>query len=159
MTTKKIEKTKSDLKPISYRIGSIRTNEFYEKDYTEYGIKEEELKGGHCNIGFGLKVEAEKGRLIFPMKVDFYVKGDEKARLFGVQTVHSFIIKDFKKQIIQDKQGKYDLPDYLIERLLGIVLGGTRGILVASVTIPEYKKIILPLIDTKKLMIEMKKNP
>jgi len=159
MATRKIEKTKSELKPISFRIASIRTNEFYEKDYTQYGIEEGKIEQGYCNIGFGLKVDAEKGTLTFPIKVDFYVKEDEKASLFGVETAHSFVIKDFKSQISQDKEGKYDIPDYLIERMLGIALSATRGILVASVTIPEYKRILLPLIDTKKLILVMRNNP
>jgi len=149
---KSVEKEKPEKKPILFNINSIRTDSFYENN-----VPNEQIKKGKCNIGFGLNVDSKKGKLIFPVKVDFFTEDD--VSIFGIETIHAFKIKDFESHIKKDEDGEYNIPNGLIERLLGLAISGTRGMLVVSVTLPEYKKIFLPLVDISKLLILMKDDP
>lgn len=140
--------------PVSFNIASISTIRFYENQI-ELGPKEQ----GKCQLGFGLNIDSKNGRLIFPMKVKFFSVSDNQNPFLGIETVHSFSVPNFSKLFKKDANGKFYIPDGLIERLLGLAISGTRGMLVASVTIPEYKKLFLPIVDISRLLAMMKNDP
>lgn len=152
----KVEKKQLKQKSISYDLDFIGTNRFYEN---HLDLEKEKVKKGKCNIGFGLNVDSKQGRLSFPIKVEFFPNTGENVPLFGIETVHSFTIKDFQNHLKKDENGKFHIPDGLIERLLGLAISGTRGMLVASVNLPEYKKVFLPLVDISRLLKLMKEDP
>ena len=81
-----------------------------------------------------------------------------KYELFSTEAIYRYRIKKFKSLFVTDDPDKYEIPDAFMRTLIGTSLSGMRGIMIALTTIAEYKKIILPLIGTSKLLEEIKKK-
>lgn len=144
---------------IDFKIAEIKKITFFEKDFNQYELKSADLKKGTCNIGFNVVPDYEEGTISIPFRANFYVKsGDNDFELFGIETIHRFKIKKFAQHFKKDENDKVDIPDEFVGKLLGIAVGGTRGMLVALNTVAKYNKILLPLIDTSKLLGLMKKK-
>ena len=150
MTSKELKET---LDTVKFKIIDIEIKSFSETDYKEFGLEESNIKEGGCNVGFNLNIDDKKGIIALPILAEFFPnKKKKECKLFSIETVHRFKLKDFKELLKKNKNGLYNLPDSLLLHLLGIAIGGTRGMIVASIKIPEYKKIILPLVITSHLL-------
>lgn len=150
--------TASINKIIEYKIDSINITNHTQKHFSEYGLKSSDIKNGNCQIGIDISIEDDKSCIAIPMKVVMSMEHEgNKYELFSTEAVYTYRIKKFKSLFVMNEPGKYTIPDGFMRTLMGTALGGMRGIMVASTTIAEYKKIILPLIETSKLLEEVKK--
>lgn len=150
---------KVDSEKIEYKIDSINIINHTEKDFSEYGLKPSDIKTGDCQIRLGLVIDKDKSYITIPMKIGFFTEHEnKKCELFSTEAEYIYRIKKFKSLFITSDPNKYDIPDAFIRTLIGTALSGMRGIMIASTTIPEYKKIILPLIGTSNLLEEIKKK-
>jgi len=151
--------TESINKIIEYKIDSINIINHTQKHFSEYGLKSSDIKNGYCQIGIDIRIEGDKSCIAIPMKVDKSMDHEgNKYELFSTKAVYTYRIKKFKSLFMTNESGKYIIPDIFMRTLIGTALGGMRGIMIASTSIAEYKKIILPLMETSKLLEEIKKN-
>ena len=145
-------------KKIEYKIDSIEIINHTQKHFSEYGLKSSDIKNGECQIGIDIRIENNKSCIAIPMKVVMFMEHEgKKYELFSTEAVYAYKIKKFKSLFMTNESDKYTIPDAFMRTLIGTALSGMRGIIVASTTIAEYKKIILPMIETSKLLEEVKK--
>ena len=146
-------------KTVEYKIDSLRVINHSEKHFSEYGLKSSDIKNGPCEIGINIQINAPKSSIAIPMKVVVFSEHEgNRYELFSTEAIYTFKIKRFKTQFNTNEQGKYNIPDAIMRTLIGTVIGGMRGIMVASSTIAEYKRIILPFIDTSKILESVKNS-
>lgn len=151
--------TASTEQKIEYKIDSINIINHSEKHFSEYGLKSSDIKKGYCQIGIDIRIEGDKSCIVIPMKVVMSMDHEgKKYELFSAEAVYTYKIKKFKSLFMANESDKHMIPDIFMKTLIGTALGGMRGIMFASTSIAEYKKIILPLIETSKLLEEIKKN-
>lgn len=144
---------------IEYKIDSILIINHTEKHFSEYALKSSDIKKGYCQIGIDIRIEGDKSCIVIPMKVVMSMDHEgKKYELFSTEAVYTYRIKKFKSLFMANESDKYMIPDIFMRTLIGTALGGMRGIMVASTSIAEYKKIILPLMETSKLLEEIKKK-
>ena len=145
-------------KTIEYKIDSINIINHSEKHFSEYGLNSSDIKNGGCEIGIDIRIDAEKSCIAIPMKVSTFLshKGS-KNELFCTEAIYTYRIKKFKSLFVMNEPSKYVIPDAFMRSLIGTALSGMRGIMVASTTIAEYRKIILPMIETSKILENVKK--
>lgn len=153
----KAKKTNID-KTIEYKIDSINIINHTQKHFSEYGLKSSDIKNGESTIGIDIRIEGDKSRIAILMKVVMSLKHEgEKYELFSTEAIYTYIIKNFKSLFVMNEPDKYIIPDIFMRTLIGTALSGMRGIMFALTTIAEYKKIILPMIETSKILEEVKK--
>jgi len=144
---------------IEFRIIEIKKISYFEKDFLEFELKEEDITHGNLALGLELKIDGEQGVLSFIIKANFYYNKDsENYELFGVEALYRFQVKDFKSSFACNKVGEYKIPDGLMLTFLDISTSGTRGMLSVLNTNPAYRKIILPLVDKQQLLSSLKKR-
>lgn len=144
---------------IEYKIDSINIINHTQKHFSEHGLKPSDIKSGECQIGIDIIIEADKSSIAIPMKVVMSMEHESnKYELFSTEAIYRYRIKKFKSLFVTDDPDKYEIPDAFMRTLIGTALSGMRGIMIALTTIAEYKKIILPLIGTSKLLEEIKKK-
>ena len=148
---------KKERKKVEFKINDITLKRFSETDFKNYGLKESDLDNGGCNIGFKIAVDNNNKMIALSILAEFFADVKDNI-LFSIETVHEFKIKYFNRLFKKQEGGLYDIPDAILMHLLGIAIGGTRGMIVASVQIPQYKKIFLPLITTSQLLDAYKKE-
>lgn len=152
-------KTISIDKTIEYKIDSIDVINHTQKHFSEYGLKSSDIKNGDCQIGIDIRIEADNSCIAIPMKIVMSMEHEgDKYELFVTEAIYIYRIKKFKSLFLTSDHDKYEIPDAFMRILIGTALSGMRGIMVALTTIPEYKKVLLPLIETSKLLEEIKKN-
>lgn len=146
-------------KIIEYKIDSINIINHTQKHFSEYGLKSSDIKNGDCQIGIDIMIEGNKSCISIPIKVVMSVEHESnKYELFSTEAVYTYRIKKFKSLFVINEPDKYVIPDAFMRTLIGTSLGGMRGIMVALTTIAEYKIFILPMIETSKLLEEIKKK-
>jgi len=144
---------------IEFKIIDLEIKSFSEKNYEEYGLKASDIKEGGCKIGFNLKIDNKKGIIALSILAEFFSHiNKQECKLFSIETVHKFKLKKFGELFKKNKNNIFNIPDAFVNHLLGIAIGGTRGMLAASIKIPEYKKIILPLVVTSRLLDSYKQS-
>ncbi len=144
---------------IEFKLIDLNIKQFLEMNYSDYELTSSDMKaGGKCHIGLNIKIDNKKGMIELGMLAEFFHKmNPEKFKLLSIETVHKFKIKRFV-ELFKENDELYDIPDGFLGHLLGIAIGGTRGMLAASIKIPEYKKIILPLVSTSELLKSVKQK-
>jgi len=149
--------TTGDKKIVEYKIDSINIVNHSEKHFSEYGLKSSNIKNGECEIGINVKIEGDKSCIAVPMKVVMFLEHEgNKYELFSTEAIYTYRIKKFKSLFITNESHKYVIPDVFMRTLIGTALSGMRGIMVASTAIAEYKKLILPMLETSKILEEIK---
>lgn len=149
--------TNRHLKEIEFKIIELKKIHYFENDLSESEYNLRDIKNANFEVGMHL-IFNEKERIInLELTVNFY-KILEKKRLglFGIKTTNKFKFKQFKEVFLKDSERGYMIPDQLMHTLLGISLSNTRGMLAAMNSLPEYSKIVLPLINTKEMLKTMK---
>jgi hypothetical protein len=146
-------------KIIEYKIDSIDIINHTQKHFSDYDLRSSDIKKAECQIGIDIRIKGDKSCIAIPMKVVMASEHEgKKCEFFSTEAVYTYRIKKFKSLFMTDKPNQYKIPDEFMRILIGTALGGMRGIMVASTTIAEYKKIILPLIETSKLLEDIKKR-
>lgn len=145
-------------KTIEYKIDSINIIKHSQINFSNYGLKSSDIKNGECQIGMNIKIEADKSCISFPMIVAmFLVHEGKQYELFSTEAIYTYKIKKFRSLFMTDDPNNYNIPDLFMRTLIGTALSGMRGIMFALTTITEYKRLILPLIPTSKILEEVKK--
>jgi hypothetical protein len=147
-------------KTVEYKIDSLRIINHTEKPFSEYGLTSSDIKKGSCQIGLNIHIDAPKSTISIPVKVVVSTEHESKQyELFTTEAMFTFKIKRFASLFKTKEPDKYKIPDAVMRTLIGTVVGGVRGIMVASCTVAEYKKIILPFVDTAKMLESVKNAP
>lgn len=156
MENKKLKKTSE---VIEFKLVDLEKKGFSEKNYEDYGLKSSDIKEGGCKIGFNLRIDDKKGIIILAILAEFFSHiNKQECKLFSIETVHKFKLKKIGEIVKKNKNNIFNIPDAFVNHLLGIAIGGTRGMLAASITVPEYKKIFLPLVVTSNLLDSYKRT-
>jgi len=147
------------VKKIQYRIAEIKKLSHYENDFSANGLKPGDLKNINFVISVSLSIDRNDGIMSFKIEIHCYcIYGEKNIKLFGIETLHKYKIKYFNKLFRKKDSDIYKIPDLLILNLLNSSISDTRGMIAALNTTPEYRKIILPPINTKDILKSLKKQ-
>lgn len=97
-------------------------------------------------------IDCEKNKISQRVKCTFHNDNNDQQRLFGIETITSFILKNFDIVVAKKYCDEHNLPDGLLELFLDISISHTRGMLAALNTNAIYQKTVLPLIDPKEIL-------
>jgi len=151
-----LEKAKEKI--VNYRIVNVKYLNYFENNFHDYEISNIFTKDTKIELSTTPEFDLPKGIVSIGLKVVVsHLKGDKKFLLFGIETVHSFEIKNFKK-LFPLKNGKCVIPDSLMIPFINISISGTRGMLAVKNSIPEYAKHPLPIISPNNILMGLKKN-
>jgi hypothetical protein len=147
---------------IQYRLEEIKKINFFQRDYESLGLTKQEIKKG--DVSLSSKIDFKEQGVVFWLKSDFFIEKDSiRKDLFGIETSYSFAVKNFKKIFYDEELNVWNVPDPIMGTFMGITVSGTRGMLAALVTDPDYSKIYLPLVNPiellKGLKLEEEKPP
>jgi len=142
---------------IQFKIDSIKKISFYEKDFKEYNLTSSDVSKGTVKLAVSVNINISNGIISFTINADFHPKPPhDNFSLFGIESLFSFKVKDFKNVFDQKDKDKFKIPDSFMNEILNIAISGTRGMLAALISNPSYSKVILPIIDTKQILSSLK---
>ncbi len=153
-----VEKNKAKNK-FEFRITSIKKLRYFQNEYSMFGLDLGDIKRGFVKLKAHMKIEKQKGILSIFLNVNFSTNKEQKEyELFGIETVHSFQLRNFSKLYVVAETDTFEIPDELMILFINVSVSGTRGMLVALNTIQDYSNIILPVIYPGDLLGELKKE-
>jgi hypothetical protein len=149
--------TNKHLREIEFKLIELKKVHYFENDFSESEYNLKDIRNANFEVGIQI-IFNERERIInLELIVNFYKLLEKKRlKLFGIKTTNKFKFKKFKEVFFKDLKKGYMIPDQLMHTLLGISLSNTRGMLAAMNSLPEYSKIVLPLINTKEMLKTMK---
>ena len=139
-------------KEAMFRISEIRKISHFENDFHDYGLKEKDIKNITFKLNLELDIDCDNSKISQRVKCTFHNDNNDEQRLFGIETITSFILKNFNNVVTKKDCDEYNLPDGLVELFLDISMSHTRGMLAALNTNSIYQKTVLPLIDPKEIL-------
>lgn len=149
--------TKSKLE---FRIRSIKKQSYFQNEYSKFGLVASDIKKGFVTVKTSLQIDNKNGIVSILLNI---VCGTDKNKkhydLFGLEAVHNFQIRNFAKIFSDVQKDNVKVPDELMVIFLNISISGARGMLVALNSNQDYANIILPVINPKDLLEEVKKKP
>ena len=148
-------------KPIQFKLVNIKKLSYFENDPLALGIKEKKIKNSKVNYGASINIDSNSGIVSIKTMARFYMKiKDKKHDLFGIETKHSFMIKNFNDVIENPKKDVYQIPDEIMLTFMNISISGMRGMIAILNTRPEYNQLYFPIINSISLIegIKKKKN-
>jgi hypothetical protein len=145
---------------INYKLVEIGIAEFFEFDYSIYGLQSDDVKT--CELEYSVSYNVNPDTEIFGIRLSatfFKISEDEnKYKLFGIVSDHLFKCFDFKDHFRTVSKDRVDIPHLFVEELLKTSFHGTRGMLYAQVNNPTYKKMLLPMADFSEIVQKLKEN-
>ncbi len=151
--------SKEKIKQILYRIEDIEILDYKSTDPQSFADRIDAFKNIQVTISTHGDVNEKNGTISALMDVAFSKEYScVKHEIINIKTSHIFRIKEFNKVIEKDEEGRPVLPNWLILNFLSIAISGTRGMIAARNVYPEYKKVILPLMDPTQMLKGLKKN-
>jgi hypothetical protein len=139
---------------LEFKIDEIKKVSHFEKDFKEYGLKPSDITDGKMNLNLGVGFDQKNEIAIFSVKIKCHSK-DGKYLLFGIESIFKYYIKGLNENFRNEEIQSYQLPKPLMGVLVGTAISGTRGMMAALNTTPEYQKIYLPIVPTEKLIEDM----
>lgn len=144
--------SKKNKKNVILEIAAIRRLSFFENDFRDMELKQEEFKKGELALNTQMIVNEKKEQVTFFMSVYFFInKNKKQLKLFGTKIIHIFNIigmnENFEKQ-----NNIIKIPENILNNMLGKTISCLRGILVASINNHEYETIFLPLIYPEEVI-------
>ena len=104
-----------------------------------------------------MSIDGKTGTVSFTTIAKFFVeKQTKKFDLFGIEALHSFKIKNFSNVIPARSNDVYQLPNEMMLLFLNISISGMRGMIALLNTKPEYCELVFPIINTQKLLDDLK---
>ncbi len=134
---------------VSIKIIEIKKIRHYEKDYTQYGLKAKDIKKPTVNIGMRLSFDKKIGAVTIVFVPRFFYPETEN-ELFGIEFQYKFKIFNMKRFAVSENEWR--IPDVIMLNLFSIVISGTRGMLAALNTTPEYRNIYLPVLSREQIL-------
>lgn len=152
------DKPENTVKPIQYRIEEITIVDYNSTD-PQCVTNRGDLKNTDVAVTAEIRIDKKKGTIEIIIDAVFSIgKGDSRQELFRIKSSHIFMIRDFNKTFTIKKNNQVNIPDPLIMNFIGVAVSGTRGMIAARNQYHEYKDIILPLIDVKPMIEDIKKK-
>jgi len=139
-------------KKIEFKLDQISKLSHFENDFTEYGLKKEEINRADVEFQIGLQFSDIDDSISLKIKVTFTHPKNKDFRYFGIESLFKYKVRSLSSYTKDDKKTQYEIPDKLMYTFLNIAISGTRGMLAVLITTPEYKSIFLPLVDPTVLM-------
>ena len=147
--SKKLEKNQT----IEFRITEIKKISYFQNDFSVYGLVKSDISKGEVSLSINFQLVEEVESVAVYVNTNFSVNKDEKRiELFGIETIHTFAIRNIKNKFYDEKYKNYDIPDNILLTFLNMSVSGTRGMLVALCSNPAYSNIILPIINPFDLL-------
>jgi hypothetical protein len=145
---------------MEFRIASIKKQSYFQNEYSKFGLGILDIKKGFVKVKTNIQIDNKNGIASILLNIVFGTNKQKKHfELFGIETVHNFQIRNFAKIFSGTKKEPFEIPDELMVMFLNISISDTRGMLVALNTNQDYTNIILPIINPKNLLEEIKKRP
>lgn len=130
-----------------FKLQEIKKMKHYENDYEKFGLSEDDLKNINLKIGFGSEDNAEDESVSITLEICFVCSKDsEEYILCGIETMHTFKIKDFTKNILKEND-RYVIPEEILATFLSISISDTRGMMFILNSNQIYKNLYLPIIN------------
>lgn len=147
-----------DQQQVSFGLIEVEKIKFFENDPTEIGFNNTGINKINTNIHTELKIDMEKELIGIILEIGFSLKEKPEINLFGIKTEHTYKIQDISKIVKKVNNDGFNIPDQFLSILISVAYSGTRGMLSVLVTNKKYKKIILPVVDPKKLLPQKSSN-
>ena len=148
---------KKKITQIQYKIVKIKKLSYYENDLQKLGIKEKKIKNSNVDYGASMVIEHKTGTVSFTTIAKFYVeKQTKRIDLFGIETLHSFRIRNFSDVIPSLNNNEFQIPNNIMQLFLNISISGMRGMIALLNTKPEYCELVFPIVNTEKLLEDLK---
>jgi hypothetical protein len=146
--------------PIEFKIAEIKKLSHCEKDYSEYGLSEKDLKSVRYEFNLKFEIDVDRESLIFILISNCDAeKENQSYHLFDLEILYRFKIKNFRKVFeLDERNNLLQVPDPLMASLLGMVISGVRGILAVVNTNPIYRNFIMPIVDVNSIIESFQKK-
>lgn len=141
-----------DQQQVSFGLIEVDKIKFFENDPEEIGFDNTTINKINTEIHTELEINIEKGTIGIILEVGFNLTEKSEVKLFGIKTKHIYKIQDISKIVKKINNDSFNIPDQFLAILISVAYSGTRGMLIVLVTNDKYKKIILPIVDPKKLL-------
>ena len=141
---------------ITFRYHKIHKSSFFENSRDSFNNLSIESEETEYKIETAIKVEPIKQIIAIEINANLFTKSKIPKEILGIKTSHEFLIENFA-EAIKTENDLCKLPDQFMISLLSISYSSVRGMLFESVTEPNYKRILLPLINPKEFYENMKK--
>lgn len=150
---------KKDEVNVEFSLNAIKKIHYYENNHDIIEREGKKLKSANMKISTSINFyKTNKNiELITTVKFDRVFDG-KTYDLFGITTSNIFNIKNYDEIISQKSENTNTLPGGLVKIFVSISIGNTRGMLAILNNKPEYSKIIIPIIQTNKLVNEKIKD-
>jgi len=144
---------------IHYNLIEIKKISHSENDYSEYGLTEDDIKTLQSKVELLFAPLPDEECLEFIVNSNIECVKDKKTyNLFEMRVLYKFKIKDFKKAFEGSEKKNIKIPDQFLQVLVGMVISGARGIQAVLITNPAYKKVLIPIINTKNTIEGLKSD-
>jgi hypothetical protein len=140
---------------VTFRYHKIHKSSFFENYLESFDNLSVDAEKSEYKIETAVKVEPLQKIIFIEINASLFTKSKIPQELLGIKTTHEFLIENFT-EAIKTENDQCILPDDFIVSLLSISYSSVRGMLFESVTEPNYKRILLPLINPKEIYENMK---
>ncbi|MCD4819543.1 MAG: hypothetical protein K8S23_12715 [Candidatus Cloacimonetes bacterium] len=134
---------------VNFKLIEVEKIKFFENDPAEIGFNNTKVD---TKIHTELKINMKQGIIGIILEIAFSLKEKPEINLFGIKTEHTYKIQEISKIVKKITNNGFNIPDQFLAILISVAYSGTRGMLSVLVTNKKYKKIILPIVDPKKLL-------
>lgn len=102
------------------------------------------------NLNARLNIDLDHDLILVTLGVNTVTKADNPEKIGFIEVVYLFEVLELKKLQRDDK--KLWLPDQFTATLIGLSISTTRGIILTKFSGTILEKIIMPVIDPRKLV-------
>jgi hypothetical protein len=108
--SKKLEKNQT----IEFRITEIKKISYFQNDFSVYGLVKSDISKGEVSLSINFQLVEEVESVAVYVNTNFSVNKDEKRiELFGIETIHTFAIRNIKNKFYDEKYKNYDIPYFI----------------------------------------------
>ncbi len=101
-----------------------------------------------------LKIDPKKKHLIFLLGIIISPKSSDDVQVGNLDIKVQFSIKNME-EFIEEENKSIKLPEILMANLITLVISTSRGIWAEKIRGTKIQKIILPLLDPRKLLADL----
>lgn len=146
-------------KPIQFKLAEIKKLSYFENDPISIGLTETKIKNSNVDYGANVYINKESKTVSLQTMAKFYIDRDGKVyELFGIETKHTFKIRNFEEVVISPQNDAFSIPDEVMLTFMNISISGMRGMLAILNTRPEYDRLYFPIINSVSLLDGLKKK-
>jgi uncharacterized alkaline shock family protein YloU len=143
---------------IAFKISKVKILSFsftHKENIEEDNSNFDELDKFEYKSSISLRANVEKGNIDVKVDVKVSLRNLNK-EILNIEVLNTYLFKDLNQY--QISPGKIDIPDNIIQHLMGISISNTRGALSVKVNETGFENIVLPLTKIDNLEREDKKK-